>query len=310
MPPSPFTFRIAPFVLLLALPLHPSECCFGQAGRAVQNLPNAGKALKAIVTLVTGAAAAKGFAIADEAHSTWKAKDEILENLRRQGLQDADKKAIYSIFFTLDSDASCVRWADIFNDPDIFVYLQIEGEDDYVFPSITYEYAGQPLLMSFVHREIPSGRRVLVHILDDDTWSDSIWNSILSSRIDYRATASMPCKTLVSARAELNGRLQILDRTVVIDAPDYITTAQFLVPESPDGRWLMSGNLADEKGRKVGQLQFMQVWRPDREAIKKNEQAVGDAIGDKDKARRQLIFWSVFGLVALAVTARLFFSNK
>ena len=155
---------------ILALPLSASA----------QKARVQGQALKWIFTLVTGAAAAKAAGNADQAHAVFVQKDAIATKLKSQGLDTTDG-AIYSLYFTLNGDVSSVMWADIFSKPDIFVVVQIEGDGTYIIPDIHNEYAGQPIIENLFRKAIPAGRKILVHILDDDSVSDDIWNNILQT---------------------------------------------------------------------------------------------------------------------------------
>jgi len=263
-----------------------------------QSHAQASKALKWVFTLVTGAAAAESFARADEAHSVYKQKDSVIQNLKAQGIDPTDG-AIYSLYFSLNGDVSSVMWADIFSKPDIFAVVQIEGQGTFLVPDIHNEYAGQPILENIVAKNATPGARILVHILDDDSLSDAIWNSILQSRVSYRVTSEISCTTFARVNVEASGQIRLLDRNMVIDAPDYIATAEFTAPSSPDGRWLANGILRDSENRDVGKLQFAQIWRADPQLVQEAAQS-----------HSRGIFWGVFGGVALLVGVTALFSKN
>jgi len=274
-----------------------------------QSHAQASKALKWVFTLVTGAAAAESFARADEAHSVYKQKDSVIQNLKAQGIDPTDG-AIYSLYFSLNGDVSSVMWADTFSKPDIFAVVQIEGQGTFLIPDIQQDYSGQPILENVIAKNATPGARILVHILDDDCLSNTIWNQILQSRIDYRVTSEnwikrfilfhgIQATTFARLNFETSGSLRLLDRNMVIDKPDYIATAEFTAPSSPDGRWLANGILHDSKNREVGKLQFAQIWRADPQLIQ-----------EAAKSHSRGIFWGVFGGVALLVGVVALFSKS
>ena len=263
-----------------------------------QSHAQASKALKWVFTLVTGAAAAESFARADEAHSVYKQKDSVIQNLKAQGIDPTDG-AIYSLYFSLSGDVSSVMWADIFSKPDIFAVVQIEGQGTFLIPDIQQDYGGQPILENVVAKNATPGARILVHILDDDCLSNEIWNKILQSRIDYRVTTDIQATTFARVNVETSGSLRLLDRNMVIDPPDYIATAEFTAPSSPDGRWLANGILHDSQNREVGKLQFAQLWRADPQLVQ-----------EAAKSHSRGVFWGVFGGVALLVGVVALFSKS
>lgn len=261
---------------------------------------HAGKeqALKVFITLLTGAGAAKAMEKADEAHAVYQQKDAVIQNLKSQGIDPTDG-AIYSLYFSLNGDASSVYWADTLNKPDIYAVVQIEGDGTFLIPAIQNEYAGQALMNNLIHKHVSAGRRVLVHILDDDSFSDTVWNSILQSTIEYRATAEVSCRQFAGANVEASGKIRLLDRNMQLDAPDYIASAEFSTPSSADGRWLANGTLYDSQKRQVGKLQFAQIWRADPTLIPSAAQA-----------HSRSVFWYVLGGVGLLVAVVVLFSRN
>jgi hypothetical protein len=168
-----------------------------------------------------------------------------------------------------------------------------------LIPDIQQDYSGQPILENVIAKNATPGARILVHILDDDCLSNEIWNKILQSRIDYRITSEIQATTFARLNVETSGSLRLLDRNMVIDAPDYIATAEFTAPSSPDGRWLANGVLHDSQNREVGKLQFAQIWRADPQLVQ-----------EAAKSHSRGIFWGVFGGVALLVGGVALFSKS
>ena len=77
------------------------------------------KILKAVMKIAIGAGAAESFKRSDVANSVYKEKDAIFQSLKSQGL-DPINGAIYSIYFSLNNDASSLYWADLFSRPRYF----------------------------------------------------------------------------------------------------------------------------------------------------------------------------------------------
>ena len=136
-------------------------------------------------------------------------ESQVLDKLRAQGL-DASQEAIYSVYFTLNNDASAVYWADTFSKPDVFFYFDLEGHGTYLIPQIRYEYAGGPILDRVVAREVRPGSKIVVRILDDDTSSDEIWKSLLRTRVNFDVTGGLKATKLASVQARASGQLQVI----------------------------------------------------------------------------------------------------
>jgi len=264
------------------------------------------RTLKTVITLLTGAAAAKALENSAEAKVVYEEQDKILQQLRSQGLTE-EAPAIYSLYFSLNGDASSVYWADILNKPDIITLVQIEGQGNYLVPDIANEYAGQPFLETIVNREAPAGRRIIVHVLDDDSFSNAIWNNLLQTRVNFSLRGeggAVAAQAMFRADVEANGHIQLLDKNMTIDTYDYIATAEFIVPTSPDGRWVADGVLHDSKGRTVGSLRLAQLWRPIP-----TRPLIEDAVGKRGAAFGKFVFWGVLGVVLLAVVVKLLASK-
>ncbi len=260
-----------------------------------------GQALKWAFTLVTGAGAAKALGNADQAHAIYQQKDAIAERLKRQGI-DPINGAVFSIYLSLNGDVSSVYWADIINKPDIYALVQIEGDGDYLVPAIQYEYAGQPIIENLFHKSVPAGRRVLVHIMDDDSFSNTVWNNILQSSVSYSVTTDISCSPVLKAKIEAGGKIRVLDRNMELDAADYIASAEFTSPSTSEDRWVANGVLRDSSNREVGKLQFGQVWRSHPEVIQ-------SATEEADTAHSNFVFWSALGVVGIAIFGKLIFSR-
>jgi len=259
------------------------------------NAQNAEKVLKAVMKLIVGAGAAESFKRADVANSVYKDKDAIFQSLKSQGL-DPINGAIYSIYFDMNNDASSLYWADLFSRPDIFAKVQIEGQGSYLVPNIYQNYSGQPILEIILTKKIKPGSRIIVHICDDDSLSNTIWNQILQSRIDYKVTSTISCYSMVRIDSQGSGSIRLLDHHAVIDAPDFIASAEFSAPDSQGERWVADGKLIDSSNRNVGSLQFAQFWMADPQLAQ-----------EIAKAHSEWIFWVVFGGVLLCVFISIFF---
>jgi hypothetical protein len=284
-------------MLAFALPVH----AFAQAGRA------AGHTLKVVITLLTGAAASKAAAETTMYYHVFNDKSEILQSLRAQGMT-IDQPAIYSLYFSLNFDASAVYWADFIGRPDVFTLIQMQGVKDCIVPAITYEYSGQPLLSTIVHSEILAGSRVLIHFLDDDTASNDIWNNILKTKTDFSISAqgkTVLSSMLIDSKVAASGQIQLLNENVTLDAPDYIATAEFVVPETKDGIWVANGIVYDNKNLEVGTVQLAQIWRPlnSPAGIRRIKKEINEA-------RSKMIFWGGVGVVCVAVFAKLLFDQR
>ena len=102
----------------------------------------------------------------------------INEGLRSQGLERSDN-CIYSIYFKTTGGF----WSDFFSKPDIFFYVDIEGQGTFLVPQIHWNYAGEAVLDRVLARDVKPGTKIVVRVLDDDTSSDEIWNNILQTKL-------------------------------------------------------------------------------------------------------------------------------
>ena len=242
-----------------------------------------GKAVQTIVKVLTGVGAAESMRRSGQSYEEYKHEDAILTQLRNQGV-DANKSSVFSVYFSTSGGV----WADFWSHPDLFFVVDIEGQGTKLVPQIRYNYRGEPVLDVVVADIVPPGSRVVVRVLDDDTSSDVMWNSILQTRANLSVTPEVSATQFVSVTANASGQFAILDRNVRIDAPDFIASAVFTVPETEDGRWVAEAQLIDGSQRNVGTLKFASLWS----AIKQQEQKVGKSYG-------KFIFWGVIGLCLL-----------
>ena len=275
------------FLLLTSLVFAPAN---SQAGARDQ-------VLRVAVGLVTGAGAATAMAQTGTAVLDYQ---EGLAALQRQGC-DVTNAAVYSLYFTLNNDASAVYWADLIGRPDVFAVVSIEGEGDFLLPDITNGYGGQPLLRNVVAKRARPGKRVVINFYDDDSASNAVWNSILSTRIPYTLTANVTALQAVLLEARSTGSFQLLDRPVTIDGPDIIATAEFQVPRfSFSDTWVAQGHITNASGATVGELQFSRLW---------NSQI--DPPGATKDALQRIIFWGALSVfLSIAAIRLLCFSPK
>jgi hypothetical protein len=285
---------------IITIALSVAACLEANAGIKVPP-----ETLKVITTILTGAAAAAAGGETTASYEVVKQKDALLDSLKAQGMTYEDP-AIYSLSFSLNFDASAVYWADVFNRPDLFALIQIEGMGECIVPGISYEYSGQPLQETLLHREIPAGRKVLIHFMDDDTPNNSVWNSILQTRVDFKIDTTVterPTATKLKAvRSTTTGSIQLLDSPLVLDAPDYIATVEFVVPNSP--HWSVKGRIFDAKAREVGSTEFRQLWRPAKPAVLKVQ-----IEKDRTRAKASMVWWAGLTIVLGAVFVKSLFGN-
>ena len=253
------------------------------------------RAAKAIITLITGGAAAEA---AKRTVGATLDYDTAREALRKQGCDITDA-AVYSLYLSLNGDVSSMWWEDIFSKPDIFAVVSIEGRGQFLIPEIYNNYSGQPILLNVIAKQAAPGKRIVVTIYDDDTAGDAVWNSILQSRINYSVGGTFQASQAFRLDGNIHGQLRVLDRNVVIDAPDFIATAEFKVPRITfTQEWVAKGPIVDSSGRTLGELSFTHVLSP------------GEAPGAAMKSSlMNIAFWGTITLVCLAVFGKLLFSR-
>jgi hypothetical protein len=258
----------------------------------------AGAALRAAgKVFVTGSVAGVAAANADAANIEQTEAEAKLsharEQLRKQGA-DIYQTAVYSLSVNLKRDVSSVYWADIFSKPDVFAVVFIEGQQRFLIPEINNEYSGQPLLMHVLARNAPPGSRIVVHLYDDDSGSDAAWNAILQSRVAYNIGFVLPAFAGVPLRGDVSGSLQLLDKPIILDAPDLIGSLEFFVPDDVGAAsWVSKASLVDSANRVVGSITFARVLGP-------VEQAAMEYRG----ARWKWIVWTSIALLLALICAK------
>ncbi len=264
---------------------------------------NRGKALEAVVKMLVGSAAAGAIANGVEAESIQEQKMSVVDRIRQQGV-DPRVGAIFSTYFTLNNNADAVYWADVFSKPDVYIIVAIEGQGEYLIPKYTSEYAGQPLMTNIIAKQIAPGRKVAVYILDEDTTSDTVWNNLLKTRVSFNAAADVEVYKPIDVTLSASGTVQLVDRYVTLDAPEFIAYAEFIAPDTDESVWAADGILKDQYNRNVGKIQFSQIWKADPDVI---DAAESELI----RSGKSKVFW--FGLSAVLVLVfgkMLFFSNS
>lgn len=267
-----------------------------------------GSAVTVVSGLGTATSLSKAFSAKEDlTKASQKAATTERELNRIRALSYSNNDAIYGFHLALTSGASSVFWADLLNKPDVFILLSVEGDGTYLVPDVTCEYAGQPLQLNVFRKRIPAGRRVIIYVMDDDTFSDSIWNSILKTRHEYSlrallapALGSATCLANLKVDASLTGKLQLLDRRIVVDAQDFIASVEFSVPKENESPWLATSVLLDSEQSPVGRLEFAQVWTPLQETAARERKAHQDAENAANEARARMVFWSTMGIFFVA----------
>lgn len=238
-------------VIMIFLLLMPTICFAGGAD----------KVLKGIVTLVFGATAVVTSNKASKENQILRHAKEIKSNLKKQGYE-LTNEALFSVFLDLNNDASSLYWADIMSKPDVYIVVSMEGQNPIVIPSIYSEYAGTKILESFIAKQGVKGGKCVLTIYDDDTTSNTFWNSILKTKvkINIRADLSAYKGIPVVINASTNS-CQLLDRNVTLDSADVIASAVFNIPSNSEV-WSANIDLIDSSNRSVGKMSIKQLLTP------------------------------------------------
>lgn len=244
----------------------------------------AGRAFSYAFRLLSGLAAAKAIEATAQADEVYANESAIVDQLREAGV-DPQGAAIYSLFLQMDPNNPYLRTADFWGNPDLMILVQIEGQGAFLVPNRWNGYAGQRVLENLVARATTPGNRILIHFLDDDSFMNTTLNSVLSSRVNFSLGAEFRCTQALSANISTDGSVQVLDRECVIKAPNYLGTAEFIVPTTEDGVWAADGTVTDLSGGKAGTIQFAQLWVPP------------EAFG----SRGRTWFWAVVAIVLVSV---------
>lgn len=264
------TFLIAVLAIAL-LTLSPKAC---SAQRA--------KAIKSIVKVLTGVGAAESMRRSGQSYEEYKHEDAILTQLRNQGV-DANNSSIYSVYFRTTGG----YWADFWSKPDLFFIVDIEGQGSKLVPQIHYNYRGEQVLDVVVSESVRPGSRIVIRVIDDDSSSDKIWNGILKTRANLSVTPEVQATQFISVRANASGQIALLDRNTTLDAPDFVASAEFIVPETDDGLWVADAKLIDASQQNVGALKFASLWSAPHQ-LAEQQRKVGSSFS-------KFLFWGVLG---------------
>lgn len=263
---------------------------------------NAGKVLQVVMQVIAGAGAATSLANGAEAYAIEKEKLSVAERIKQQGVDPRDG-AIFSTYFTLNNDASSVYWADMVSKPDIYMIVSIEGRGDYLIPKYVREYAGQPILENIITKKIEPGRRIIISILDEDWTSDAIWNSVLRTKVSFAVGANINVSEPINASIGTSGTIQLIDRQVTLDSPEFIAVAEFISPDTDESVWVADGVLRDGNNREVGRIQFSQIWKADPSVINTAEAEARSAGWSK-------VFWFGLAAVLILVFGKMLFTSN
>jgi hypothetical protein len=207
--------------------------------------------------------------------------EDLDKQFRSQGLPES-KTAIYSLFLNLDYNKRALYWADYLSGPDVFFVIEIEGIGKFITPQITREYKGGPIQCTLVLPVMKPNTRVIVRVMDDDTSSKDVWDSILLQKVAFRFTIDRESITplgLLKIGTEANGTFQFLDgsKNILVNAPNQIATVEFQIPENNKSKWLADDELFDSSSQRVGNIQLSQIW---------NRQAELDSLKPEIKQKR------------------------
>ena len=167
----------------------------------------------------------------------------------------------YAFYMVLDKNASALYWADVWSRADIYAVVTIDGIGSYLLPDIRYDYSGEQIRWNIRIPVIPKGRKVLVQIYDDDSSSNELWNGILQARgrVMFDGGALVGGLKLDADFKNIN----ILDRTITLDARDYVCEFLFEAPSEGwfNRQWTAEGELRDSNNVAVGKIGFAQIDR-------------------------------------------------
>lgn len=133
--------------------------------------------------------------------------------------QASASEANITVQYWLNGDELKKQHINWFKMPDIFVVAEVEGQGEFLLPSIERGYQGQEVLLNFKAGPIRKGQRILINFYADHSTSNEIWNTILQGK----ATAV----NIQSKVLSIEGDLKLLDRDVTIRGPQYLTQATF-----------------------------------------------------------------------------------
>lgn len=284
------TLRLLLVTLLIAPAVSPSKAGLPKLD------PKTTKALTAVAAGVAEVlvAASAGGKAADQVLQI-RDLDQALIDLKEQGV-DESNDTLYSVYFSLNNDASSVYWADIFNKPDVFIIIDIEGRGSFLVPNIWQEYNGAPIIETLLSKETVRGGKVGVYVLDDDSLSNDIWNSLLQTQVSWKVDGKVPVVSPVEIQVSASGKIALLNSNHTIDSKDLIASAIFEVPANKVD-WSASANLLDEHKRSVGRIELRHMpslqWK-----------RYTDIKADRRTSAFQATFFGIVSLAALAVFAK------
>ena len=154
-----------------------------------------------------------------------------------------------------------------------------------------------------LHESIPGGTKVHIHIIDDDSDSNTFWNNVFKQEVDLSLSGDLSCTQFARVTAKGEGVVQLIknDQFFYLDSGDYIATASFITPH--DEVWAVSGPIMDEKKRHIGNIDFGQIWSSGKQHLVNTKEEASDA-------RSNFVFWGVLGLVAIAIFTKFIFSRQ
>ena len=264
-----------------------TSTCDGQ-GQAVPVLRRA-------VQVLTGVAAAESFARSGEAYVETSEIDATLQELKSQ-YSNAEGSAVYSLRMTTNGG----YWSDFWSKPDLMFVLSTPETGRVIVPAVWFNHPPNvPVADQLICEHIAPGSRVDLYIYDDDSSSDEVWNSIMQSRFEVSASSGIKAAAPYFVDVSAAGSFRVLHRDVTIDAPDFIASTSFVVPETEDGVWVTSTRFTDSNGETVGDLDLSCIWSGVHAASQRSEQITRET-EDAKSAWKTAIFWGVLGAVLLA----------
>ncbi|MDF7802043.1 hypothetical protein P4C99_21405 [Pontiellaceae bacterium B1224] len=217
------------------------------------------KLYKFVYRVFAGLATAKAAEATVHADELYRFESEIADKLRQAGV-NPQSAAIYSLYIKMDSSNHYFRSADFFGNPDLMIFVQIEGKGGFLVPHRWNGYSGQAVLEQLIAVKASAGDKVIIHFLDDDSFMNTSLNSLLSKPINVRVGVGFQCSPAIVGSASADGTIQLVDRECVIKAPNYLGSVEFKVPHTLKSVWVVDGKIVDNDGVNQGSIQFAQLW--------------------------------------------------
>lgn len=219
---------------------------------------------RALKVVISGVGAVASMAEGTERWLKWRSATRQIEKMSELEGYDSSA-AIYSIDFRLDPAKNAIYWADLIGKPDVYVVIEAEGYGSILVPALQSGYGGGEILKTVAGGNVKPGSKIRLCFFDDDSFSDSIWNSILQTKVEWGIGAAAGAAgqtddkiTLgLRAGAGVGGKIALLDRDVVIDQPDLLAIAELEAPASKT--WRLDGVIYDSNGTQVGTMAFSKV---------------------------------------------------